>query len=124
MSVRSGGRGDAGCVCFQSLEEKEELELCCTQLKGDTRMYRQRNKQTLRQLEEVIRERDKVRSPDPPGWVGWMLIDCNDHSDMSLVFNLHVSLPVPVKPQNTRKVLQVLVLQVLVLQFSAWSLLF
>ncbi|XP_019964459.1 caspase recruitment domain-containing protein 9 isoform X2 [Paralichthys olivaceus] len=46
----------------RSLEEKEELELCCTQLKGDTRMYRQRNKQTLRQLEEVIRERDKALS--------------------------------------------------------------
>uniref|UniRef100_A0A4W6FJT1 Uncharacterized protein n=1 Tax=Lates calcarifer TaxID=8187 RepID=A0A4W6FJT1_LATCA len=44
----------------RSVEEKEELELCCTQLKGDTRMYRQRNKQTLRQLEEVIRERDKA----------------------------------------------------------------
>lgn len=48
-------------VCFQSLEEKEELELFSTRLKGDVRMYRQRNKQTLRQLEEVIRERDKVR---------------------------------------------------------------
>ncbi|XP_053277505.1 caspase recruitment domain-containing protein 9 isoform X1 [Pleuronectes platessa] len=46
----------------RSLEEKEDLELCCTQLKGDTRMYRQRNKQTLRQLEEVIRERDKALS--------------------------------------------------------------
>ncbi|XP_060928069.1 caspase recruitment domain-containing protein 9 [Limanda limanda] len=46
----------------RSLEEKEELELCCTQLKGDTRMYRQRNKQTLRQLEEVVRERDKALS--------------------------------------------------------------
>ncbi|XP_060894188.1 caspase recruitment domain-containing protein 9 [Labrus mixtus] len=44
------------------LEEKEELELRCAQLKGDTRMYRQRNKQTLRQLEEVIRERDKALS--------------------------------------------------------------
>ncbi len=48
-------------LCFQSLEEKEELELRCTQLKGDARIYRQRNKQTLRQLEEVIKERDKVR---------------------------------------------------------------
>ncbi|XP_031134043.1 caspase recruitment domain-containing protein 9-like [Sander lucioperca] len=45
---------------FQSVEEKEELELLCAQLKGDARMYRQRNKQTLRQLEEVIRERDKA----------------------------------------------------------------
>lgn len=43
------------------MEEKEELELCCTQLKGDARVYRQQNKQTLRQLEEVIQERDKVR---------------------------------------------------------------
>uniref|UniRef100_A0A3Q1K1C8 CARD domain-containing protein n=1 Tax=Anabas testudineus TaxID=64144 RepID=A0A3Q1K1C8_ANATE len=46
----------------RSLEEKEELELRCAELKGDARMYRQRNKQTLRQLDEVIRERDKVRS--------------------------------------------------------------
>nr|WOZ29611.1 caspase recruitment domain family member 9 [Siniperca chuatsi] len=46
----------------RSLEEKEELELQCTQLKGDARIYRQRNKQTLRQLEEVIRERDKALS--------------------------------------------------------------
>ncbi|KAG7218331.1 hypothetical protein INR49_020471 [Caranx melampygus] len=44
----------------RSLDDKEELELRCTQLKGDARMYRQRNKQTLRQLEEVIRERDKA----------------------------------------------------------------
>ncbi|XP_078101391.1 caspase recruitment domain-containing protein 9-like isoform X2 [Sander vitreus] len=43
----------------RSVEEKEELELLCAQLKGEARMYRQRNKQTLRQLEEVIRERDK-----------------------------------------------------------------
>nr|XP_046242400.1 caspase recruitment domain-containing protein 9 isoform X2 [Scatophagus argus] len=46
----------------KSVEEKEELELHCTQLKGDARVYRQRNKQTLRQLEEVIRERDKALS--------------------------------------------------------------
>ncbi|XP_039979140.1 caspase recruitment domain-containing protein 9 [Xiphias gladius] len=46
----------------RGLEEKEELELRCTQLKGDARMYRQRHKQTLRQLEEVIRERDKALS--------------------------------------------------------------
>uniref|UniRef100_A0A8C9ZK99 Uncharacterized protein n=2 Tax=Sander lucioperca TaxID=283035 RepID=A0A8C9ZK99_SANLU len=44
----------------RSVEEKEELELLCAQLKGDARMYRQQNKQTLRQLEEVIRERDKA----------------------------------------------------------------
>ncbi|XP_078101389.1 caspase recruitment domain-containing protein 9-like [Sander vitreus] len=44
----------------RSVEEKEELELLCAQLKGEARMYRQRNKQTLRQLEEVIRERDKA----------------------------------------------------------------
>lgn len=44
------------------LGEKEELELRCAQLKGDARMYRQRNKQTLRQLEEVIKERDKALS--------------------------------------------------------------
>ncbi|CAK6980687.1 hypothetical protein L3Q82_023465 [Scomber scombrus] len=44
----------------RSLEEKEELELRCAHLKGDARMYRQRNKQALRQLEEVMRERDKA----------------------------------------------------------------
>ncbi|XP_044193834.1 caspase recruitment domain-containing protein 9 isoform X2 [Thunnus albacares] len=44
----------------RSLEDKEELELRCAQLKGDARMYRQRNKQALRQLEEVIGERDKA----------------------------------------------------------------
>ncbi|XP_037339033.2 caspase recruitment domain-containing protein 9 isoform X1 [Pungitius pungitius] len=46
----------------RNLEEKEELQLFSTQLKGDVRMYRQRNKQTLRQLEEVISERDKALS--------------------------------------------------------------
>ncbi|KAI3373030.1 hypothetical protein L3Q82_023465 [Scortum barcoo] len=46
----------------RTLEEKEELELRCAKLKGDVRMYRQRNKQTVRQLEEVIRERDKALS--------------------------------------------------------------
>ncbi|XP_042337410.1 caspase recruitment domain-containing protein 9 [Plectropomus leopardus] len=44
----------------RSVEEREELELLSAQLKGDAKMYRQRNKQTLRQLEEVIRERDKA----------------------------------------------------------------
>ncbi|XP_013885990.1 caspase recruitment domain-containing protein 9 [Austrofundulus limnaeus] len=44
----------------KSVEEKEELDLRCAQLKGDVKMYRQQNKQTLRQLEEVIRERDKA----------------------------------------------------------------
>uniref|UniRef100_A0A3Q0RLX6 Caspase recruitment domain family, member 9 n=1 Tax=Amphilophus citrinellus TaxID=61819 RepID=A0A3Q0RLX6_AMPCI len=46
----------------ESLEEKEELELRCAQLKGDKKIYRQQNKQILRQLEEVIRERDKALS--------------------------------------------------------------
>ncbi|KAM9701240.1 caspase recruitment domain-containing protein 9 [Menidia menidia] len=44
----------------RSVEEKEELELLCAQLKGDARMYRQQQRQALRQLEEVIRERDKA----------------------------------------------------------------
>ncbi|XP_054586344.2 caspase recruitment domain-containing protein 9 isoform X1 [Nothobranchius furzeri] len=44
----------------KSVAEKEELELRCAQLKGDSKMYRQQKKQTLRQLEEVIRERDKA----------------------------------------------------------------
>ncbi|XP_030579600.1 caspase recruitment domain-containing protein 9 [Archocentrus centrarchus] len=46
----------------RSLEEKEELELRCAQLKGDNKIYRQQNKQILRQQEEVIRERDKALS--------------------------------------------------------------
>uniref|UniRef100_A0A3P8P050 CARD domain-containing protein n=1 Tax=Astatotilapia calliptera TaxID=8154 RepID=A0A3P8P050_ASTCA len=46
----------------RTLEEKEELELRCAQLKGDAKIYRQQNKQTLRQLEEVIREREKALS--------------------------------------------------------------
>ncbi|KAM6930945.1 caspase recruitment domain-containing protein 9 [Xenentodon cancila] len=44
----------------RSLEEKEELELHCAQLKGDAKMFLQQNKQTLRQLDEVIKERDKA----------------------------------------------------------------
>ncbi|XP_036000666.1 caspase recruitment domain-containing protein 9 isoform X1 [Fundulus heteroclitus] len=44
----------------KSVEEKEELTLRCSQLKGDVKMYRQQNKQTVRQLEEVMRERDKA----------------------------------------------------------------
>ncbi|XP_034027320.1 caspase recruitment domain-containing protein 9 [Thalassophryne amazonica] len=44
----------------QTQEEKEELELHCNQLKGDVRMFRQHKNQTLRQLEEVIKERDKA----------------------------------------------------------------
>ncbi|KAM4615846.1 caspase recruitment domain-containing protein 9 [Polymixia lowei] len=46
----------------RSQEEKEVLELRCAQLKGDARMYRQQNEHTLRQLEEVARERDKALS--------------------------------------------------------------
>ncbi|AWP07749.1 putative coiled-coil domain-containing protein 180 isoform 3 [Scophthalmus maximus] len=45
-----------------SAEEKEELELSCSELKREARTYRQRIKQTLRQLEEVVRERDKALS--------------------------------------------------------------
>ncbi|XP_047237076.1 caspase recruitment domain-containing protein 9 isoform X3 [Girardinichthys multiradiatus] len=44
----------------KSVEEKEELTLRSAQLKGDAKMYRQQNKQMVRQLEEVIRERDKA----------------------------------------------------------------
>ncbi|XP_015250591.1 PREDICTED: caspase recruitment domain-containing protein 9 isoform X1 [Cyprinodon variegatus] len=44
----------------KSVEEREDLMMRCTQLKGDAKMYRQQNKQTVRQLEEVMRERDKA----------------------------------------------------------------
>uniref|UniRef100_A0A3P9PUN7 Caspase recruitment domain-containing protein 9 n=1 Tax=Poecilia reticulata TaxID=8081 RepID=A0A3P9PUN7_POERE len=48
----------------KSVEEKEELSLRCAQLKGDAKMYRQQSKQTVRQLEEVIRERDKAQQQE------------------------------------------------------------
>ncbi|XP_037834066.1 caspase recruitment domain-containing protein 9 isoform X3 [Kryptolebias marmoratus] len=44
----------------KSVQEKEELDLRCAQLKGDVKMYCQQNKQMLQQLEEVVRERDKA----------------------------------------------------------------
>ncbi|XP_056275107.1 caspase recruitment domain-containing protein 9 isoform X2 [Pseudoliparis swirei] len=43
-------------------EEEEKEELLSAQLKGEVKMYHQQNQQTIRQLEEVIRERDKVLS--------------------------------------------------------------
>lgn len=49
------------CCLLQSVEAKEELDLRCAQLRGDVKMFRQQSKQTLRQLEEVVKERDKVR---------------------------------------------------------------
>uniref|UniRef100_A0A3B5M5A2 CARD domain-containing protein n=1 Tax=Xiphophorus couchianus TaxID=32473 RepID=A0A3B5M5A2_9TELE len=58
-------KGPDRSVClFQSVEEKEELSLRCAQLKGDAKMYRQQSKQTVRQLEEVIRERDKAQQQE------------------------------------------------------------
>ncbi|XP_067087480.1 caspase recruitment domain-containing protein 9 isoform X2 [Osmerus mordax] len=41
-------------------EEKEVLELKCTTLKKDTKMYRQRMEDILKQLEEVMKERNKA----------------------------------------------------------------
>ncbi|KAK2911715.1 hypothetical protein Q8A67_003848 [Cirrhinus molitorella] len=41
-------------------EEKDELELKCTMLKKDSKMYRDRMEDILKQLEEVIKERDKA----------------------------------------------------------------
>ncbi|XP_056134084.1 caspase recruitment domain-containing protein 9 [Lampris incognitus] len=53
-------RAEEGTTKIQ--EEKEEVELSCARLRGDVKMYRKRNKETLRQLEEVARERDKALS--------------------------------------------------------------
>lgn len=36
------------------------MELKCTMLKKDSKMYRDRMEDILKQLEEVIKERDKV----------------------------------------------------------------
>ncbi|XP_037536771.1 caspase recruitment domain-containing protein 9 [Nematolebias whitei] len=44
----------------KNVEAREELDLHCAQLRGDVKMYRQQSKQTLQQLEEVVRERDKA----------------------------------------------------------------
>ncbi|KAK7165012.1 hypothetical protein R3I94_003407 [Phoxinus phoxinus] len=41
-------------------EEKDELELRCTMLRKDSKMYRDRMEDILKQLEEVIKERDKA----------------------------------------------------------------
>uniref|UniRef100_A0A673MAQ5 Caspase recruitment domain-containing protein 9-like n=1 Tax=Sinocyclocheilus rhinocerous TaxID=307959 RepID=A0A673MAQ5_9TELE len=41
-------------------EEKDELELKCIMLKKDSKMYRDRMEDILKQLEEVIKERDKA----------------------------------------------------------------
>ncbi|KAG1957049.1 caspase recruitment domain-containing protein 9 isoform X3 [Pimephales promelas] len=41
-------------------EEKDELELKCAMLRKDSKMYRDRMKDILKQLEEVIKERDKA----------------------------------------------------------------
>lgn len=45
---------------FKYREEKDELELKCIMLKKDSKMYRDRMEDILKQLEEVIKERDKV----------------------------------------------------------------
>lgn len=45
---------------LQYLEAKEVLELKCTTLKKDAKMYRDRMEDILKQMDEVIRERDKV----------------------------------------------------------------
>ncbi|XP_043095731.1 caspase recruitment domain-containing protein 9 isoform X2 [Puntigrus tetrazona] len=41
-------------------EDKDELELKCIMLKKDSKMYRDRMEDILKQLEEVIKERDKA----------------------------------------------------------------
>lgn len=47
-------------LCLQYLEKKDELELKCEMLKKDSRMYCNRMEDIVKQLEEVIKERDKV----------------------------------------------------------------
>lgn len=45
---------------LQYLEANEVLDLKCTTLKKDAKMYRDRLEGILKQMDEVIRERDKV----------------------------------------------------------------
>jgi hypothetical protein len=45
---------------LQYLEANEVLDLKCTTLKKDAKMYRDRMEGILKQMDEVIRERDKV----------------------------------------------------------------
>ncbi|KAM9547403.1 caspase recruitment domain-containing protein 9 isoform 1-T1 [Salvelinus alpinus] len=51
---------DAEALRNRYLEAKEVLELKCTTLKKDAKMYRDRMEDILKQMEEVIRERDKA----------------------------------------------------------------
>ncbi|KAJ8005928.1 hypothetical protein DPEC_G00122980 [Dallia pectoralis] len=51
---------DAEAMCNQHLEAKEVLELKCTTLRKDAKMYRDRMEDILKQMDEVIRERDKA----------------------------------------------------------------
>lgn len=45
---------------LQYLEKKDELDLKCEILKKDSKMYCSRMEDILKQLDEVIKERDKV----------------------------------------------------------------
>lgn len=49
-------------MCFQYLEEKEELELKSSTLQKDCEMYRKRIDTITVQLEEVMKERDQVQA--------------------------------------------------------------
>uniref|UniRef100_A0A8C7D036 Caspase recruitment domain family member 9 n=1 Tax=Oncorhynchus kisutch TaxID=8019 RepID=A0A8C7D036_ONCKI len=51
---------DAEALRNRYLEAKEVLELKCTTLKKDAKMYRDRMEDILKQMDEVIRERDKA----------------------------------------------------------------
>ncbi|XP_016356542.1 caspase recruitment domain-containing protein 9 isoform X1 [Sinocyclocheilus anshuiensis] len=51
---------DAEKLCDKYREEKDELELKCIMLKKDSKMYRDRMEDILKQMEEVIKERDKA----------------------------------------------------------------
>ncbi|XP_010875026.1 caspase recruitment domain-containing protein 9 [Esox lucius] len=51
---------DAEARCNQYFEAKDVLELKCTTLKKDAKMYRERMEEILKQMDEIIRERDKA----------------------------------------------------------------
>ncbi|XP_041755826.2 caspase recruitment domain-containing protein 9 isoform X2 [Coregonus clupeaformis] len=51
---------DAEALRNRYLEAKEVLDLKCTTLKKDAKMYRDRMKDILKQMDEVIRERNKA----------------------------------------------------------------
>ncbi|XP_030647704.1 caspase recruitment domain-containing protein 9 [Chanos chanos] len=53
---------EAEALRDQYLQDKDVLEITCTVLKKDSQMYRDRLEDVLKQMDEIIRERDKAIS--------------------------------------------------------------